>query len=251
VTLQAFTRDVAAFRDASRRRLMDPGAYPRLPESQFASRDAGWRREWRHRAGDLALVLSLLERKGTRTVLDVGAWNGWLSNRLALQGLQVTAVDYFDDRYDGLGARVFYETDWDAIQMDLLDLSLLDSQFDAIVINRCLQFFPDPAAFVRHATGRLAPGGQLIATGLQIYRNPVRKRRSVAALRDAVRQRFGFELFLRPTKGYLDSDDERELTMSGMRLLPHPGSRLRNLAAATMVPTRPRHLYGLLDAAQR
>src|SRR6267378_6158682 len=41
-------------------------------------------------------------------ILDLGAGNGWLSNRLAQRGHSVTAIDLSDDPFDGLGAGRHY-----------------------------------------------------------------------------------------------------------------------------------------------
>jgi 2-polyprenyl-3-methyl-5-hydroxy-6-metoxy-1,4-benzoquinol methylase len=208
--------------------------------------DAGWRLEWRLRGYDLAILLKLL-RPRRRRVLDVGAWNGWLSHRLSLQGCEVTAVDYFADEHDGLGARKFYSTNWRAIQIDLTDLSVLDECFDIIVLNRCLQFFPDPLTCVRAACQMLSPGGRLIATGLQFYQDPSHKARQVAETRQSYQERYGFELFLRPTKAYLDFDDMKDLEAAGLALKPYPQLRLANLKAA-FKRAQPRHLYGVYEA---
>ena len=36
-------------------------------------------------------------------------------------------------------------------------LSILDAHFDVVVLNRCLQFFPDPLAYLEHVKDRVAP----------------------------------------------------------------------------------------------
>jgi SAM-dependent methyltransferase len=232
------------------RPLLDEAAYERLPDGQQAMPDAAWRTEWRLRCHDLAVVQQLLGRhasQGALRILDVGAWNGWLSHRLAALGHAVTAVDYFVDEHDGLGARRFYTTTWRAIQLDLRDLSVLDEQFDVVILNRCLQFFSDPIASLAGAQHRVAPGGQLIVTGLQRFRDSAGRARQVQASLDAHRQRFGFDLLLFPAKGCLDGDDTRRLRQQGLRLHDYPRLRLARLRAM-FDAARPRHCYGVWHA---
>jgi 2-polyprenyl-3-methyl-5-hydroxy-6-metoxy-1,4-benzoquinol methylase len=200
--------------------------------------------QWRLRRYDLAVVRRLLSGRRGQRILDVGAWNGWLSHRMAGDGHLVTAIDYFVDEFDGLGAKKFYSTSWQAIQMDLADLHVLDESFDAILLNRCVQFFPQPAAYVAQAKAQLAPGGLLILTGLELYRDPRAKAARVAQLLDSHRQRYGCELFLRPTKGYLDFADKAQLEAQGVQIKP-PWQLLPANLKARLRPTLPRHCYGV------
>ena len=245
--LKAFTARLNVIRAAERKRLMDVSAYEGLPFSQLDCDDAGGRLEWRLRGYDLEIVLRRLGRRRQQRILDVGAWNGWLSHRLAAQGHDVTAVDYFVDEYDGLGARKFYSTNWRAIQMDLTDLSVLPSGYDVIVLNRCLQFFTDPIAYVAGVKQLLSPGGMLIITGLQFFQDASVKAPNVAAQRRSVRERYGFELFLKPTKGYLDFDDKQRLQAQRVTLKPYPQLWLTNIKSI-FNRTLPRHMYGYVVA---
>ncbi|HEY1012806.1 MAG TPA: methyltransferase domain-containing protein [Herpetosiphonaceae bacterium] len=243
--LDGFLARLEEIRAAEGKRLLDPAAYPLLP---FGSAH----HEWRLRRYDLALARRLL--RGLRPagrpprVLDIGAWNGWLSNRLAEDGCAVTAVDYFADPHDGLGARQFYRAEWRAIQLDLLDLAVLEPEYDAVILNRCLQFAPDPIAFARQARRLAAPGGLLLATGIECFADPRAKAAAVAAEVARYADRYAFQLFLRPTKGYLDRADLRGLAAAGLRFRPYPQLWLANLRAA-LRPARGRHLYGVAGAA--
>ena len=245
--LESFTARLSEIREAEGKRLMDVSAYEGLPYSQLKSGDPAWRTEWRLRCHDLEILFRLVAGRSHCRVLDVGAWNGWLSHRLAARGHDVTAVDYFDDDRDGLAARQHYRVHWRAIQMDLEDLAVLDEHFDVIVLNRCLAFFPDPIAGVISARRLLAEDGTLVITGLQFFRQAAPKRRSVALQRETYRMRYGFELFLRPTKGYLDWEDRRRLQEAGVVLKPYPQLRMANLKAAVR-RALPTHMYGLVCA---
>jgi SAM-dependent methyltransferase len=228
------------FRARSGRTLIEPSAYEKLPFEQTHF-------EWRLRRHDLALVTRLMERSNPSRALDVGAWNGWLSNRLATAGYEVTAVDYFDDPYDGLGAGQFYRATWRSIQMDLTDLSLLEERFELVILNRCLAFFGDPLAQVMEAKKMLAPGGLLIITGLQFFADPAAHRRHLKEERRLFKERYGRDLLLRPAKGYLDLVDAKKLQAAGVSLRIYRGLPLAHLRAF-FNKKAPRHTYGLLRA---
>lgn len=235
--LSAFNEALRDYRDRIGRRLLDESVYDALPHGQAEDF------EWRLRCFDLEVLLPLLPERPA-SVLDIGSFNGWLARHLADAGHDVTAVDTFDDPHDGLGARRFYaRASWRSIQMDLRDLSLLNRTYDIVVLNRCLQFFADPVAYLELARERVADGGLLIATGLDFHRDPRRKRRRIEALRADHRHRYGRDFFLHPTRGHLDFDDLGRLRAAGLEIRPMPRLWRANLLARVLVH-RPRFCYG-------
>lgn len=242
--LAEFESALSVARKAEGNHPLEVTAYERLPFSRSAEAQPGMRLEWRLRRYDLAVIQQRLAHRSQQRVLDVGAWNGWLSHQLASAGHCVTAVDYFADPHDGLRARRFYRKTWRCIQMDLRDPSLLDEQFDVIVVNRCLAFFDDPAAYLECLKPLVSTGGLVIVTGLQFFFAPAVKARHVADDRRRHRQQYGFELFLFPTRGYLDRNDYARLEANGLSLHPYPQLWAANLKAR-LNPSRPRHAYGV------
>ena len=81
----------------------DPAYYRGLPLVALGDRHADI---WRVRAASFRLLLRTCQP--SQRVLDLGAGNGWLSNRLAQAGHSVAAVDLSDDIFDGLGAAKHY-----------------------------------------------------------------------------------------------------------------------------------------------
>jgi len=120
-------------------------------------------------------------------------------------------------------------------------------EFDAVILNHCLQFFPAPADYVAEAKRRVAPGGRLILIGLQFFHDPRPKARSVAAQQQIYRKRYRAELFLFPNKGYLDSDDRERLSAQGIALRSYPQLWLANLKA-WLNPALPEHAFGVWDS---
>lgn len=238
--LKRFLDGFQELRETDGRRIHDPTVFPALPHSAALRYDP----EWRMRGYDLAVVRRLIGGRGPLTVLDVGAYNGWLSHNLASDGHRVTAVDHFTDELDGLGAHRFYPTDWRPIQLDLRDLSLLDERFDLVVLNRCVQFFTDPTTMVAEAAGRVADGGLLVVTGLEFFADPSARQRRVEALLERL-ARHGLEPFA-PIRGYLDADDRRRMLAFGVELRPYPQPRMRIAALrARLRRTRGRPCYGV------
>jgi len=220
--------------------LLDPTIYERLPDTPPGHPA----HEWRLRRYDLAVLRRLLRDRPRQKVLDVGAWNGWLSNRLAGDGHDVTAIDYFVDPHDGLGAHRKHANRWRSIQMDLEELSILAGPFDLIIFNRCTQYFSDPRVSLIQARGLLGPGGRLVCTGLAFLRDPSQR---IATLEESrrVRLQYGIDQF-KLTRGYLDFDDKNQLEALGVQLRPY--WRLLPATLKSMVrKSSPRYYYGVLS----
>ena len=237
--LARFLPALEAYRTQLGRRLLDPAAYPLLPGGPAVARD----REWQQRQYDLEVVRRLLAGRAPLRVLEIGAYNGWLTHHLAAWGHSVTAVEPFTDPYDGLGAAQFYAEHWLPLQLDLRDLSVLPGGYDLVVVNRCLAFFPDPAAALRQAQAQVAAGGQLVALGAQVFGDPARKARRVAELEAEFQERYGLSAYLWPTRAYLDWNDEAALRAAGLTLRPYPALWLPDLKAR-LTPALPRHYWG-------
>lgn len=238
---------VAIWRAEQGRSALPRAALRLLPEGDAVADD----HEWRLRRADLALVRQLLAGRapahhGTQLrILDIGAWNGWLSARLAADGHAATALDLFAGP-DALGARHHLPGVWRAVQADPLDPAVLGERFDIVILDRCLAFQPDPVAAVASATGVLDPGGLLVVTGIAVHADPELVALRLEAERVAFRARFGMDLLLRPAAGVLTADALGALHAAGLALRDHPFLRIANLRARVDA-NRPRHRYGTLE----
>lgn len=230
---------VSGWRESQGRATLPAEALPALPDGPDVAGD----HEWRLRRHDLDLVRSLLRGRPPIRVLDFGAWNGWLSYRLAADGHEVTAADPFAGP-SALGAPWPGVVGWRRVQAELGDLERLRERFDVVVANRCLQFTPDPVAAVDILRNLLEPGGMLIATGLMIHRAPETPAARIAAEREGFRAWSGLELFLAPTRGFLDRSDLARLETAGLQTFPYRALRLANVRAR-FDRGRPEHRYGI------
>ena len=234
--LDEFNRRFIDLRKRQNRRIIDPDIYPQLPH--ILADDP----EWRQRSHDLEFIHKYLEPRSGLNVLDIGAWNGWLSYHLERSGLHPTAIDYFIDEYDGLVAKKHFRGQWRAIQMDLLDLEIFRKKFDLVILNRCIQFFLKPDEYLQNALKLVAPGGTLIITGMAFFKDAQLKIRQVQDMQIQY-QREGIKPF-KPVRGYLDLHDKARFAEIGVRFLTSPKQRFLNLKSL-LVPTAPTLYYGV------
>ncbi|MEL6823843.1 MAG: methyltransferase domain-containing protein [Calditrichota bacterium] len=227
--------------DYTRHFIENPSLFSELPYGSGSELHSGWTT----RQLDLEIINELMVQNNPQHILEVGSWNGWLSQHLARNGRQLTTIDYFQDDYDGLGAKQHYPENWTAVQMDLADLSILIQRFDLIIANHCLGFMRNPAEWIRQLTAKLQPGGILIATGLMFYHNPQQKAHEVERSCRDFKRKYSVEMFLHPAKGYLDSTDKQQLIETGMQFKHYPEqSVFRKLL--NFLPGRQRMEWGIL-----
>lgn len=104
-------------------------------------------------------------------ILDLGAGNGWLSYRLALEGHGCTALDVREDDVDGLGAarplleRVHFATL--AASFDAIPLP--DAGMDLTLFNAALHYATDLEAVLAEALRVTAPGGRIAILDSPFY----------------------------------------------------------------------------------
>lgn len=203
--------------------------------------------EWRLRCQDVGIVSRLLNQD-EGSILEIGAWNGWLTHHLVRTGYDVTAIDYTTHPDDGLGAKRHYDADWLAIQMDLTDLSVFDPCFDAVIINHGLHLFPDPVTTVKQAQHLLKPGGLLILLNLTFFRNPSQRIAQHQALAETFQKRYGVPFLLRPSRGFMDSGDKAKLKAMGIKFYRYAQRWKANLKSF-WVQSAPSYFYGVWGRA--
>jgi SAM-dependent methyltransferase len=107
-----------------------------------------------------SVILSLLGPGGGRRLLDAGAADGFLAERLTARGWVVTAVER-----DPIQAERARGRCRDVIVADLIDAApRLAGPFDAIVYGDVLEHLGDPLAALRALNRSLAPGGLVLVS---------------------------------------------------------------------------------------
>jgi SAM-dependent methyltransferase len=167
--------------------------------------------EWRIRRESWRTLRQLLRShesgfrpnsRGSLRVLDVGAGNGWLSNRLCGEGHAPVALDLNVDAIDGLGACRAYHVAFPVVQADFDALPLAPGQFDVVVINASLHYAPDPAHTLEEASRAAVAGSPLVVMDSPIVADDEEGEAMVARQLADMQERFGIAP-IRTGLGYL------------------------------------------------
>ena len=170
--LDQFIREYETIRKAEGREL-SPESYKALPFPDASSRGKG---EWGIRAATFGTFQSTLQewkkgRSETLRACDLGAGNCWLSNRLALEGLQVVAVDLVKNSFDGLRCRRYFSSVFVCVEAEFDRLPFQSEQFDLAVFNASLHYSTDYRITLEEALRVLRPGGRIVVLDSPIYRS--------------------------------------------------------------------------------
>jgi SAM-dependent methyltransferase len=140
-------------------------------------------------------------------ILDLGAGNGWLSNRLAERGHSVTAIDLSDDALDGLGAVRHYEGRIGALLGEFDHLPLAEKGVDLAIFNASLHYSTDYVRTLQEALRVLQPHGTLVILDSPMYTDPSSGTRMVQERQNRFMASYGFasdalasEHFLTPAR---------------------------------------------------
>jgi len=142
-------------------------------------------------------------------VLDLGAGNGWLCYRLALQGHWCVALDWRRDAVDGLGAAAAYRDHLPASFPRVaasFDGIPLARAFDIVVFNAAIHYSSSLAQTIAEAARVTFPGGCVVILDSPFYRRASDGERMVAEKRETARRTWGeraVELLALPAIEYL------------------------------------------------
>jgi SAM-dependent methyltransferase len=172
--LQRFAEDYAAHRQAEGRGYAGDEllALPYIRSGPLA-------RQWAVRAKSFEAFMARLVRPmarqtgGALRLLDLGAGNGWLSHRFALEGHCATALDIREDAVDGLGAaRPFVQHTGGRMRLAVAPFDAIpaeDASFDIAVFNASLHYATDLALTLAEAARVVRPGGRLVILDSPFY----------------------------------------------------------------------------------
>jgi len=170
---ERFMWDYETVRRAEGRGSTDNAYYASLPHRDLSGRMSA---DWRIRAASfnvfLKHVITPLEARGKALrILDLGAGNGWLSNRLALRGHNVAAVDLMTNDFDGLGCYRFYDSAFIPVQAEFDRLPFQDASSDVVIFNASLHYSVDVAGTLAEALRAMDQAGTLVVLDSPIYRD--------------------------------------------------------------------------------
>ena len=185
---------------------------------------------WNLRIMDYEMISALIKGRKNLNIIDLGAWNGWLSNLLSKDGNNVIAIDYFIDKYDGLGAQQFYKSKWLSVQMDLENLdSLSNNSFDVIIINRGMPYFTNLDTTLTNIKKKLKTNGILIITGITYsFKNKIVKSTLKKANNHFI-EKYNSPLGFKKFKGYTDYETLNILRKHSFLIKSYKKLLFRNL----------------------
>lgn len=129
------------------------------------------------------------------SVLDLGAGNGWLSYRLALEGHDATALDLRDDDIDGLGAAApFLQRCGERMRVLVApfeDIPVPSGSFDVAVFNASLHYATDLCAVLKEVIRVVRPNGLVAIMDSPFYDREADGLAMVAEKAAEASQRFG------------------------------------------------------------
>lgn len=198
--------------------------YRALPFEDLSGRFSA---DWKIRSASFRALTKVL--RANSTVLDLGAGNGWLSNRLALAGHTLYAVDLLINAEDGLGAWKYYEATFTPIQAEFVDLPIPDSSIDAVIFNASLHYSESYEQTLGEALRVLCPDGMLVIIDSPVYQTAESGQRMVAGRKQQFLSRYGFASDAIQSEGFLTYERMQALGQSlGIRwqhIVPFYGVR--------------------------
>ena len=125
-------------------------------------------------------------------LLDLGAGNGWLSNRLSAQGDRVVAVDVLVNEQDGLGAWKYYEHSFIPVQAQFDHLPIMDRFADAVIFNASFHYSEVYVKTLKEALRIISREGLIIIMDSPVYRRAGSGERMVEERQAQFKEKFGF-----------------------------------------------------------
>jgi ubiquinone/menaquinone biosynthesis C-methylase UbiE len=209
-----FIRDYETIRQSEGRGSTSEKYYRALPFKDLSGRHKA---DWRIRARSFNVlvnkVLTPLQNPLERSlkILDLGAGNGWLSNRLAAQGDRVFAVDLLINDLDGLGAWKYYEHTFTPVQAEFNHLPIADHFADAVIFNASFHYSENYIETLKEALRVLSRQGRVVIMDSPVYRRGESGKQMVAEREAQFKERYGFASNNLESENYLTYARLKEL----------------------------------------
>lgn len=227
-----FILDYEAVRRFEGRFSADASYYRALPYRDLNGRFSS---DWKIRAASFRILAKTLPLRSV--VLDLGAGNGWLSNRLSLMGHDLYAVDLSVNPDDGLRTWQNYETKFTPVQAEFLFLPFPNASVDVVVFNASFHYSENYEQTLSEAVRVLRPNGQLIVMDSPVYHDAESGRKMITERKRQFLARYGFASDSIQSEGFLTYERMaalgQELGIRWRHLIPFYGLKwmLRPLAA--------------------
>ena len=201
-----FIADYESIRQAEGRGSASPNYYRALPFKDLSHR---YQADWNIRARSFNVlvnrVLTRIQNSLERSlkILDVGAGNCWLSNRLSAQGDRVVAVDLSVNEQDGLGAWKYYEHSFIPVQAQFDHLPIAERFADVVIFNASFHYSEDYAKTLAEAMRVLSHEGSIVIMDSPVYRRSNAGEKMVEERQADFLRRYGFASDALQSENYL------------------------------------------------
>jgi SAM-dependent methyltransferase len=176
----------------------DAAYYRALPFQDLSGRFSS---DWKIRAASFRVLIKMLPPNST--VLDLGAGNGWLSNRLASMGHVVSAVDLLINAEDGLGVWKAYETKFTPVQAEFSFLPFQTGFIDVAIFNASIHYAEKVEQVLTEALRVLQPNGLLVILDSPVYRDASSGQAMIEERKSIFLARYGFASDAIQSEGFL------------------------------------------------
>lgn len=203
---QQFIQEYETVRQGEGRGSPSAAYYQALPDRDLSHRMTA---DWHIRAASFETFLKQVLGPFEQTVrhplhiLDLGAGNCWLTNRLAVRGHPVAAVDLTTNAMDGLGCYRHYETTFVPVQAEFDHLPFLNRSVDLILFNASLHYAMDYKKTLGESLRVLNSGGRLVILDTPFYRDPTSGETMVLERQIHYTEKFGFPSNALASENYL------------------------------------------------
>ncbi|MBN8579584.1 MAG: methyltransferase domain-containing protein [Anaerolineae bacterium] len=196
-----FITDYEAVRRFEGRFSAEVSYYRALPFQDLSGR---FSKDWKIRSASFYALTKMLSAKST--VLDLGAGNGWLSNRLALAGHTVCAVDLLVNAEDGLSAWKHYESVFTPIQAEFTALPIPEASVDVVIFNASLHYAESYEQTLAESLRVLRSEGMLVVMDSPVYKDEYSGKMMLAERKQQFLARYGFASDAIQSEGFLTYD---------------------------------------------
>ena len=172
--------------------------YRSLPFQDLSGRFSS---DWKIRAASFQALTKLLSQPST--ILDLGAGNGWLSNRLAEFGHDVFAVDLLTNSEDGLGARQYYETNFTSVQAEFSFLPFSKNFADFVIFNASFHYAENYEKVLLEGLQIIKPDGAIVIMDSPIYHDETSGQAMLDERKAQFLSRYGFASDTIRSEGFL------------------------------------------------
>jgi ubiquinone/menaquinone biosynthesis C-methylase UbiE len=203
-----FISDYETVRRFEGRGSADSSYYRTLPLHDLSGKFSA---DWKIRSASYLALKGELLPKSPQTILDMGAGNGWLSNRLSAFGHQVFAIDLVVNPDDGLGTWRNYENPFTPLQSEFAQLPIPNNTSSMVIFNASFHYSENYETTLAEALRILSQAGKIIIMDSPVYHNAKSGEQMAAERKADFLRRYGFASDSIKSRNYLTYEQMDQL----------------------------------------